>query len=310
MNKENSCDLCKESFSDTQELTLHVMFNNEDPKHVTMFKCASCKKSHIPHCEPNNEETKNDESLRRPNVQEGYNCDICSQSFPSSTECDYHKRRCCKICKKAFSSHQALKTHVSSFHEKKRDVQCGVCAKSFCNKYTLKNHKREVHTEKKLKCKTCNKSFGLQPRLEYHIKQAHNQGVLHICNQCHLLQLIPSKDMKKQFMDQKLTSVICATNLLVGKTNFHNIRKLSILRRMSGKKIFNNQTECTSAIAVIRVTPSNTISRHILTNVMMVSMNVLFVEKVSKRCLCMKSIVKLFMEQLPNVFLQSSCFRK
>ena len=74
-----------------------------------------------------------------------------------------------------FATKGALKTHVSSVHEKK-SFGCNICEKTYPNNSRLKRHIAIVHEKKKsLICDICKKTFSEKSTLENHIKTVHEK---------------------------------------------------------------------------------------------------------------------------------------
>ena len=62
-----------------------------------------------------------------------------------------------------------MKKHISSVHQKIKDLKCPKCKKKFARKDQVKQHIKFVHEKKKpYKCNTCEKAFGSKTNLKRH----------------------------------------------------------------------------------------------------------------------------------------------
>lgn len=81
------------------------------------------------------------------------------------------KSRVCKICKKLFITHRAMRQHFGKSHSKPKKIKCKVCSRKFKNNYALKYHKRQVHDKATLvKCDQCQKVLYNSFRLKEHLR--------------------------------------------------------------------------------------------------------------------------------------------
>ncbi|KAF4529311.1 hypothetical protein B566_EDAN011405 [Ephemera danica] len=139
-----------------------------------------------------------------------YRCDICYNSFYSTTDVEYHKklhrskRVECHFCGKIFSLASSLNTHLENKHQNNTGgYTCPVksCRQQFALTYGILNHcvghskddfsKPRLEKRDKLKllmCQYCDASFRYMSQYLYHIKE-HDPGVMTlvcgICNEEH-----------------------------------------------------------------------------------------------------------------------------
>lgn len=78
----------------------------------------------------------------------------------------------CNICQKNFKTGKEKDNHDNRKHYKNETHLCNIagCDKKYTTISSLKLHKLRNHTEKKYKCKTCNKRYSLMGDLTKHIK--------------------------------------------------------------------------------------------------------------------------------------------
>lgn len=78
----------------------------------------------------------------------------------------------CNICQKYFKTGKEKDNHDNRKHYKNETHLCNIagCDKKYTTISSLKLHKLRNHTEKKYKCKTCNKRYSLMGDLTKHIK--------------------------------------------------------------------------------------------------------------------------------------------
>ena len=80
----------------------------------------------------------------------------------------------CEICKKGFTSQQALRIHVSAVHEGKKPFKCDTCGTCFPYKCDLKSHVEAVHLElKPYVCSECPYKCYQKRDLMNHFEKVH-----------------------------------------------------------------------------------------------------------------------------------------
>ncbi len=124
-----------------------------------------------------------------------YVCDLCGQSFCSSSNMNKHKlQRCefsenritvkyaCSMCPRQFSTQQYLDGHMKARHAGKKDFQCDWCGKYFTYESGVKIHKERTckhrdtsqDTEVTLfQCEVCSRVFKSKALCKQHM-QKHN----------------------------------------------------------------------------------------------------------------------------------------
>lgn len=89
----------------------------------------------------------------------------------------------CEICGKELNTVTGLTQHVLTHTSVElTKVQCDICNKWLKNKFVLRAHK-QIHENKQLKCKFCNKTKPNLPALKSHIAYAHS-AAKHECDIC------------------------------------------------------------------------------------------------------------------------------
>ena len=123
-------------------------------------------------------------------VHEGkkpFKCDLCktNQGFRYPSGLKSHLREVhgsprekkllpCEICKKGFTSQQALRIHVSAVHEGKKPFKCDTCGTCFPYKCDLKSHVEAVHLElKPYVCSECPYKCYQKRDLMNHFEKVH-----------------------------------------------------------------------------------------------------------------------------------------
>ena len=88
------------------------------------------------------------------------------------------KRKVCSVC---VDSKSVLIVHMRQFHPGEKSYSCGVCDKRFDNEADLGCHTTNVHSSKKLQCKSCPYRAVNGSRMHAHVK-CHAPGLK--CNKC------------------------------------------------------------------------------------------------------------------------------
>jgi len=99
-------------------------------------------------------------------IQKPHQCKECEKCFSTTSGLKSHERThtkeqpfTCEHCGKQFKFCGALRHHVNSLHEGRKDFLCHICGKCFAEKVARDNHIR-VHTgERPFRCEICGKDF-------------------------------------------------------------------------------------------------------------------------------------------------------
>lgn len=116
-------------------------------------------------------------------------CNLCEMKFISLDRLKRHELthtdrfKCPRdSCTRAFSSHQGLKHHITTFHD--RLLNCDICNKFFQTPRLVKEHRIKKHSEVPSHPCTfngCYSVFTNEAQLEIHIKDKHP---ILVCEQC------------------------------------------------------------------------------------------------------------------------------
>jgi hypothetical protein len=93
---------------------------------------------------------------------------------------DRTKQNYCEKCEKAFESQQSHYQHERSVH--KIRFRCKKCPSVYLSEFRLKRHTHLKHSNTRIICKTCKKSFMNYHNLYTHKKKIHK--MMHVCNKC------------------------------------------------------------------------------------------------------------------------------
>ncbi|KAI4471513.1 hypothetical protein MML48_1g19925 [Holotrichia oblita] len=126
-------------------------------------------------------------------------CEVCQEEFCLSEHLLEHQRKNhmvtsidarlknqCEICKKIYSSPNALKIHTRNHEEdfaKTKPYQCELCGQRFSCKFYLMKHIRRHTGEKLLKCNFCEKTFLREGDLLRH-ERTHTGEKPYRCELC------------------------------------------------------------------------------------------------------------------------------
>ena len=149
---------------------------------------------------PLSDDCKSDTQIKIENVDEHekglilttlFKCKICSQTFTTKHQRDYHKVKEhstdsyeCKICGEKFIKRHQLKYHHVKSHSG-GSFDCTKCEAKFDTRHKLDYHRKIKHgsdnpaRQKQYKCNECDKSFPTQYRLKRHTSL--HTGVKPVC---------------------------------------------------------------------------------------------------------------------------------
>uniref|UniRef100_A0A1A9V616 C2H2-type domain-containing protein n=1 Tax=Glossina austeni TaxID=7395 RepID=A0A1A9V616_GLOAU len=124
-----------------------------------------------------------------------YECNYCPQKFPQVWQLDRHQRTHltnyesqrkfrvrpfqCNVCGKRTITEKAMIVHQHRFHSLESDSETARC--HICQKLVLKNNIQQhmlVHTQIRVRCNLCNRSYKQKQSLRMHIKKFHPNVML------------------------------------------------------------------------------------------------------------------------------------
>ncbi len=178
-----TCTMCDKTFSDNDNLRIHVRNVHEKVSGPTCHVCGKSfydKRNLRKHVQSVHEKVKK------------WSCPICAQTFYRKKTCDNHigavhnklTPHSCKFCSKSFFRLESLKAHELS-HTNENPFQCPECQQHFSQKHHLDRHIDGVH--KKLRpfpCDSCDKAFLTKRDLDRHVDAVHKKIKPHKCIEC------------------------------------------------------------------------------------------------------------------------------
>ena len=182
------CEICERLFTKDTNLIEHKKWKHKDedpsvPKE--QFKCALCDKSYPKRVAlKNHMHIKHGRGIDKENIKT-IPCDKCELLFSTDTALRQHlkwkhetvktktENMTCDQCNETFVTPRYLKKHKELVHEGVKRYKCEDCGKMFGQMGNMKLHKARVHegkkSEKKFKCKLCDKSYYYKQALKDHI---------------------------------------------------------------------------------------------------------------------------------------------
>uniref|UniRef100_A0A2C9JX29 BTB domain-containing protein n=1 Tax=Biomphalaria glabrata TaxID=6526 RepID=A0A2C9JX29_BIOGL len=131
------CTVCNRVFSYQAALFTHMRTHSPS---VQTYQCSQCHQSFT-----NAQELK--VHLCPNGIEKPYTCSSCGQTFAKNIHLKRHlathsglKPYPCWVCGKRFSRSDHLKRHTQSIHAGSRPHGCQVCGKEFVRKYELNKH--------------------------------------------------------------------------------------------------------------------------------------------------------------------------
>ena len=173
------CRRCRQKFIQSADLRVHKCCN-------LSLQCTVCKEqfSELDDLQQHMSNFHKDLS----EVKQPFSCELCKQWFDSLFDLQYHRRRrlhnftvkpnFCLFCEKQFSCRDDLEVHTCN-----RIYTCTLCNQTFINPCELKNHIHIHRRDKILICKSCNKQFKFVNNAFRHM-HVHNGTQCFSCDVC------------------------------------------------------------------------------------------------------------------------------
>uniref|UniRef100_A0A8D8BNK7 Zinc finger protein 425 n=1 Tax=Culex pipiens TaxID=7175 RepID=A0A8D8BNK7_CULPI len=103
-------------------------------------------------------------------------CPTCGKVFLSEKALRFHmhshnQRIACEICGKMYHSKTKLRVHIRRVHEKTGKVECHICHKMLNSLDAVQSHINIMHTNEKVQCKYCPKTYTSKTSLRLHEKR-------------------------------------------------------------------------------------------------------------------------------------------
>lgn len=171
------CNYCQKPFPIKERLRLHMRTHTGDRP----YSCRHCPKTFA----------RGGQLVQHTRTHTGsrpYTCKQCNSSFTCSANLKLHIKRhmdvrdfICDICGKAFIRRDALKKHLSCFHNNVRAFHCKICNKEL--KGHLPQHMRTHNQDKPHGCANCGARFAQRSQLTVH-QRIHSGEKPYRCQVC------------------------------------------------------------------------------------------------------------------------------
>ena len=182
------CIQCEEIFNNFYQLQEHVKENHEV---LRPYCCTLCPKKFKHHkgLELHFLELHKEEKLSK------VSCPKCFKTFSTKFRLRAHMMHiheenrpfACKHCNHSCSRERGLMKHILTVHKgikPNRELLCPQCPKILASSSSLKDHISSVHEKCKQICSYCGKEYNLPGTLRKHILLEHELTIQHDCKKC------------------------------------------------------------------------------------------------------------------------------
>lgn len=193
------CDVCKEFFSQKQQLTSHLSSHfpkrhKKSPKiklEVKENRAPPPKRVTCHICGKMFHRTSIAYHIQSHSDKKDFKCDQCCKSFHLERRLRAHQSRVhvegrpfsCQICQRSYKTKVDLQCHMKYHDENRETYECPDCKLVFNYKNCYRRHLKLHSGAKPFQCDTCEKSFATKPNLKQH-SYSHTGLRPHHCGIC------------------------------------------------------------------------------------------------------------------------------
>lgn len=199
-NNKLACKICKNIFSDMNDLKQHITSHYD----IYQYKCKKCDmlfkrvRDFKRHMSNHKRQKFNDENFRDLVTKEtnmpmnddhsSYECDLCEKSFINIDELQLHIHEHtrepikCDICEDIIENSSEYKKHMKN-HVNNELLICEICGENFSTIQMFNQHKEEHLAKTDIQCTICKKKFSAINNLKIHMG-VHSSSRPYLCYIC------------------------------------------------------------------------------------------------------------------------------